>query len=467
MTDTTLDTRAFRAFTSKHFEQIPQLRSMSRDGLRDLQAVAAVLPFRVNTYVLDELIDWDDVPGDPLFQLTFPQPGMLAREDFERMRHLIVSAAPEQHVREAAREIQWRLNPHPAGQLDLNVPILDGELRRGLQHKYRETVLFFPAQGQTCHSYCTYCFRWAQFVGIDELKFVDSESDVLVRYLRAHPEVSDVLFTGGDPMVMRTHLLRRYVEPLLAPELENLTTIRFGTKAPAYWPHRFVTDPDADDLLRLFEQIVASGRHLAVMAHYSHPRELEPAIAREALRRIRSTGAVVRCQAPLIRHVNDDASLWAEMWQRQVQLGAVPYYMFVERDTGAKRYFEVPLAQAFEIFRDAYQQCSGIARTVRGPSMSATPGKVLIDGVAEIDGDDVFVLKFLQARNPAWVNRVFFARYDEAATWLHDLRPAFGEDEFFFEEWLRSWASRREAAVRAVRRAPPAKLSPARRNGTA
>ena len=69
-------------------------------------------------------------------------------------------------------------------------------------------------------------------------------------------------------------MLRRYIEPLLDPSLEHLQSIRIGTKAPAYWPYRFVTDPDADDLLRLFERVRQAGRHVAIMAHYSHPREL-------------------------------------------------------------------------------------------------------------------------------------------------------------------------------------------------
>ena len=125
-------------------------------------------------------------------------------------------------VTAAAREIQLRMNPHPAGQMALNVPQLDGTSLHGMQHKYRETVLFFPSQGQTCHAYCTYCFRWAQFVGIEELKFASREAERLVSYLKAHPEVTSVLFTGGDPMIMTTKVLRRYIEPLLAPELEHL-----------------------------------------------------------------------------------------------------------------------------------------------------------------------------------------------------------------------------------------------------
>jgi L-lysine 2,3-aminomutase len=320
--------------------------------------------------------------------------------------------APETQIKAAARKIQLKLNPHPAGQMELNVPRLEGRPIQGMQHKYRETVLFFPSQGQTCHAYCTYCFRWAQFVGIDELKFANREAEA--------------------PLVMKTAVLRRYVEPLLASELEHLVSIRIGTKALGYWPYRFLTDSDADDLLRLFESVRRAGRHLAVMAHFSHPRELETPAVGKALRRVLSTGAVVRCQAPLVRYVNDSATTWAEMWRSQVRQGAVPYYMFVERDTGPKNYFEVPLARALEIFGRAYRRVSGLARTVRGPSMSAGPGKVLVDGEATIHGERVLVLKFLQARNPRWVNRPFFARWDPAATWLRDLRPAFGEREFFF-----------------------------------
>ena len=405
-----------------------------------MKAVAAVLPFRVNNYVLDQLIDWSNIPDDPIFQLTFPQPGMLLRHEFNRMADLVRTEAPESEIMAAARSIQAQLNPHPAGQLELNVPSLDGEKVEGTQHKYRETVLYFPAAGQTCHSYCSYCFRWAQFVGLSDLKFASRETDRLVAYLKVHPGVSSVLFTGGDPMVMKTRVLRRFVEPLLAPGLEHVESIRFGTKATAYWPYRFVTDDDADDLLRLFDEIRAAGKHVAIMAHYSHPRELDTPIAQHALRRIRETGATIRCQAPVVRHVNDSAAVWTELLQKQIRAGAVPYYMFVERDTGPRQYFEVPLYRALEIFNRAYGSVSGLGRTIRGPSMSATPGKVLVDGVTTIGDEEVFVLKFIQARRPEWVGRIFFARFDPEATWLDDLEPAFGESEFFFAEGLRDLA---------------------------
>ena len=434
---TKIKARKFRVYQRADLDRIPQLEQLAPDQILAMKAVASVLPFRVNSYVIDELIDWDAVPADSIFQLTFPQPGMLESADLRKMMALVASGADKVAIDRAARQIQRRLNPHPAGQMELNVPRLDGEALSGMQHKYRDTVLFFPSPGQTCHTYCTYCFRWPQFVGIDELKFAARQSATLVGYLKEHPEVSNVIITGGDPLTMRTSVLRRFVEPLLAPELEHISVIRIGTKSPAWWPYRFLSDPDADDLLRLIGEVRASGRHLALMAHYSHPRELQTAAAQAAVRRIQDAGAVVRCQAPLVRHVNDEADIWADLWRLEVRLGAVPYYMFVERDTGPKGYFEVPLARCYEIFQMAYRRVSGLERTVRGPSMSATPGKVIIDGITEIQGEKVFSLRFVQAREPDWVRRPFFAKFDENATWLDQLTPAFGADEFFFEPRMR------------------------------
>jgi KamA family protein len=415
-------------------DRIPQLEGLSERRRLAMRAVAHVLPFRTNRYVTDELIDWDNIPDDPIFQLTFPQPGMLDPDDLARMTTLLRQSAPTQELRRAANEIRLKLIPHPAGQMEHNVPRLDGVPLPGLQHKYRDTVLFFPSRGQTCHAYCTYCFRWAQFVGMDELKFAQRETQSFHRYLRRHDEVSDVLFTGGDPMIMRAWHLRSYIEPLLAPRMEHIRHIRIGTKALAFWPRKFVTDQDADSLLRLFEQVVASGRHLALMAHFTHPREMETPMVEKAIERIRSTGAMIRTQAPLVRHVNDSATVWAGMWRRQVRLGCVPYYMFVERDTGPKGYFAVSLAEAHDIFRRAFSSVSGLARTVRGPSMSATPGKVVVHGTQQVRGEKVFVLSFLRGRKQEWVGRPFFARYDESATWLDELKPAFDEDRFFFEQ---------------------------------
>ena len=426
----------YKAYTLRNFREIPQMRKLSEEQLFDIEVVGHVLPFKANNFVVDHLINWDDVPSDPIFVLTFPQRGMLAASHYDEIAALLKKGADPKIIREAANRIRMHLNPHPGGQLHHNTPSLEGELLHGMQHKYAQTVLFFPSQGQTCHAYCTFCFRWPQFTGMSELKFMSREVDGLIAYLRQNPEVNDVLFTGGDPLIMSVKNLAGYLEPLIDADLPNLRRIRIGTKAFTYWPYKFLGDADADDLIALFREVVRSGRHLAVMAHFNHPRELEPQVVRDAIERVRGTGAELRTQSPLLRHINDDPAVWQRMWDEQVDLGCIPYYMFVARNTGAQHYFAVPLVRAWEIFRHAYENVGGLCRTVRGPSMSANPGKVQVLGVSEAAGEKVIVLRLIQGRNPDWVHRPFFARYDENATWLNELTPAFGAERFFFEDEL-------------------------------
>lgn len=427
--------RIYKVFTERHIDKIPQVQKyLTPQQIFDIKVVAAVLPFRVNEYVIDELIDWEDIPADPIYQLTFPQSGMLKKGHFSQMAALFNGNAEKHEIKRLANQIREELNPHPAGQLELNVPKLDGEAIPGLQHKYNETVLFFPSQGQTCHSYCTFCFRWAQFIGNKELKFASKEAGQLHRYLKEHKEVTDLLITGGDPLVMKTKHLIAYLEPLLSPEFDHIQTIRLGTKALTFWPQRFVSDDDADELMELFKKISNAGKHLAIMAHFNHWKEISTDIARVAIKRIQQSGALIRSQGPLLAHINDSSEVWARMWTEQVKLGIIPYYMFVERDTGAQHYFEVPLVKAYEIYREAKIRVSGLARTARGPSMSSDPGKIEIQGIVEIKGEKAIALRFIQGRVANWVQKPFYAKYNEQATWLNHLEPAYGETSFFFEK---------------------------------
>ena len=417
------DVPRYAARGPAQLSRIAKTYGLHADLAETVRLLSLVLPFRVSQYVLDELIDWNKVPNDPIFQLVFPQAGMLSQAHVQALGAVAPRGEKAQaELAEVVRDIRATLKPHPAEQLSTNVPLDEyGTPIDGLQHKYAETVLYFPSHGQTCHAYCSYCFRWAQFVGDADLRFATHAPGDLVRYLHRHPGVSDVLVTGGDPMIMSTERLTSHVEPLLA--VESVRTIRFGTKALAYWPQRFVGDRDADDLLRLMERVVGSGRTFAVMAHVSHPRELEGDLARRAVERIRATGAVVYCQAPLMRHVNDDPEVWRTMWVEELAQGMMPYYMFVARDTGAQDYFKVPLVRAWQIWRDAWSGMSGLSRTVRGPVMSATPGKVAVDGVATFDGARVLALRLLQARDPALVGRPFWAHENSTAAWVDELAP--------------------------------------------
>ena len=140
--------RRFRAYTAKHLDALTTRAGLSTADRLAVRAVGAVLPFRTNAYVVDELIDWAAAPDDPIYRLVFPQADMLPAADVQHISALLARGAAEPEIKAAAHEVRMRLNPHPAGQLALNIPDLGDEPLPGVQHKYPETVLIFPAPGE-------------------------------------------------------------------------------------------------------------------------------------------------------------------------------------------------------------------------------------------------------------------------------------------------------------------------------
>jgi len=426
-----MERKDYKAYNIRNIDEIQEMKRLPPEMVEDMKIVSAIIPFRTNNYVIDELIDWNNIPDDPIFRLNFPQKEMLNPEHYKVLKEAIESG--ETDIKEVVNIIQHQVNPHPGGQMDHNVPLLNGELCRGIQHKYRETALVFPSEGQTCFAFCTYCFRWAQFIGQKDMKISMNDPDKLVEYLQQNETIQDLLITGGDPLVMKASKLSKYIRPLLEANIPHLRAIRIGSKSLAYWPYRFISDSDSEAILELFKDIIDSDIHLSFVANFNHPRELETEAVKLAIRNIQNTGAIIRTQTPLLRTINDNPDCLARMWRKQVDLGMVPYYLFIVRNTGAKRLFELPIVEAYKIFNTAYSKVSGLCRTVRGPIMSTTPGKVQVLGTAEINNTKTIILRFIQGRNPAWVGKPFFAKYDTNATWFDELEPAFGQKQFFYE----------------------------------
>jgi KamA family protein len=433
--------KPYRPILRTDIKSIFSEKGIHDEFLEDREIVAQVFPFKVSQHTID-LINWSEYESDPIFLLTFPQPGMILPEEITFLKQLKSSGVTREVIADAISNIRETKNPAPSNQQSNRPKLLDNgdeEVCEGIQHKYKKTVLMFHKNAQTCHAYCTYCFRFNQFVGKDT--FLENDATRLHRYLKQHPEITDVLMTGGDPATMKTFVFKEVLEPLLSPEFDHIKTIRIGTKALTYHPYRFLTEPDAAELIALFRKLRDHGKHIAIMAHFTHHQEISEATKQAARRLIEEGGATIRCQAPIMKHINDNSDVWATLWQKQVSLGMVPYYMFIARDTGPHRYFEVSLAKALRIYQEARKKVSGLGHTARGPSMSASPGKIMILGRETISGEDVFILKFLQGRNDDWTDRVFFAKYSETASWLDDLEPAFGETEFFFEKEYNNKAS--------------------------
>ncbi|MBZ0274634.1 MAG: lysine 2,3-aminomutase, partial [Anaerolineae bacterium] len=128
----TQHTQSYQPYTRMNIDTLPQFQRLDKRMRHAVQVVSAVFPFRTNRYVVDELIDWENIPHDPIYQLTFPQRGMLNDADFNAVSRLIETNTPRKQLQEVVHAIRLRHNPHPAGQMEHNVPQLDGRPLPGL-----------------------------------------------------------------------------------------------------------------------------------------------------------------------------------------------------------------------------------------------------------------------------------------------------------------------------------------------
>lgn len=414
----------FITYNKKNFRQIEYMNLLSEKKRREIEIVAEVLPFKTNNYVTDYLIDWQNYETDPLFILNFPLKEMLREDHFDKVKWALDKEVNEDEFKRIVNTIRLQLNPHPAQQMT-NVPSFNGKPLNGIQHKYQDIVLFFPSQGQTCHAHCTFCFRWPQFVKELDLQFSMREIDLVTDYIKQHENINEILFTGGDPMVMSPGNISKYIDRIFDADIPHLHTIRFGTKSLTYWPFTFIPafSNEAEEMLVMMRRIVDRGKHLAFMAHFNHPNEMDNPVVQEAIYNIRQTGAEIRTQAPLLRTINDSPDVWRDMWSKQIRLGLIPYYMFIERETGPYEYFGVPLAKVYDIYNEAIRYSASFSKTVTGPVMSASKGKVQIMGILENPAEErkYFILQYVRHRDARHTFKPFLAHYNEEATWFDQL----------------------------------------------
>lgn len=355
----------------RHVDQIPGIPPEQREQLR---RVTEVYVFRANDYYL-ELIDWDD-PNDPIRQLIIP-----------RVEELN----------------EW-------GQLDAsNEAAITVE--RGVQHKYRDTVLLLC--NEVCGAYCRYCFRKRLFM--QENEEVARDVSRGIQYIRRHPEVTNVLLTGGDPLIMSTRRLAEILGALR--EIPHVGIIRIGSKMPAFDPFRILRDTELQNVLRRYS---TPHKRIYLMAHFDHPRELtEPAIA--GLARYLECGVITVNQCPLIRGINDDAEVLAQMYRKLSFIGVPPYYLFQGRPTAGNEPYEVPIVRGWHIFRDALRQVSGLAARARY-AMSHETGKIEICGA-----DQRYIyLRYHRSKYAQNEGQFFVCKRNDEACWLDQLEPAEG-----------------------------------------
>jgi KamA family protein len=277
---------------------------------------------------------------------------------------------------------------------------------RGVEHKYIDTALLLVID--VCAAYCRYCFRKRLFMNDNDEATLDV--DLGIDYIAEHEEITNVLLTGGDPMIASTERLAGIIDQLAA--IPHVRVVRIGTKMVAFNPFRVLDDPT---LLDMIHGQHASGTQIYIMNHFDHPRELTRE-AREALRRLLAAGAQIVNQCPVVRGVNDRAQIFASLFRELSFAGCPPYYVFQGRPTAGNAPYEVPIVEGFGIFTEANRRVSGLAKRARYV-MSHRTGKIEVVGV----DDDYIFLRYHRSVDPDAFGQMLVARRDDEAYWLDQL----------------------------------------------
>lgn len=393
-------------------------------------------------------IDWDNYENDSIYQLVFPQPGMI--NDAEVVR-AYENASTDAQRTELVEAYLHRTNPHDGNQ-HLNKPWFENadggiEVLEGSQHKYPQCQLVFDKTTQTCFSFCTYCFRHAQVRGGEDM-FIQEDIRQIHDYLRVHTEVTDLLITGGDGGLMPVARLEQYLRPLLEdPALMHVRTVRLASRSLTFQPEMILSSK-YDRMLELFDQCSEHGIQLSWMAHFSTPKELLNISTIAAIRRLQAHGVVVRSQSPIMKHislftdaqgevdVDRSARNWIDLALIFATLKIGFHSIYCARPTGEHHYFTAPLAGVEKVFNKVYRSLASLNRPSRHLSMTSSAGKISIMGTAEVNGEKVFALKFTEGRNMEWLDKVFLAKYDGKQN-TADLLEPLDTPEFFFREELR------------------------------
>ncbi|KEO81470.1 KamA family radical SAM protein [Tumebacillus flagellatus] len=352
----------------KFIIDINKIEQLTPEERQQLQAVTEQFAFRVNDYYLG-LINWDD-PHDPIRKLVIPSTDEL--KDYG----------------------QWDASAEETNYV-----------AKGTQHKYKTTALLLVSE--ICGAYCRYCFRKRLFLEDVHEHTVDVSEGL--EYIRQHPEINNVLLTGGDPLALSTTRLGAILQKLR--EIPHVKVIRIGSKIPVFNPMRIYED---ENLLELFRTYSSPDQRIYVVTHVNHPREITPQ-ARLGFQAMHDAGVILVNQTPILQGINDDADVLAELLDQLSWAGVNPYYFFVNRPVIGNSSFVLPLHKIYKMVEEAKSKTSGFGKRVR-LVMSHTSGKIEILAIE----NGTAYLKYHQSRDNDYGKMMILPCPDDAA-WFDDL----------------------------------------------
>lgn len=277
----------------------------------------------------------------------------------------------------------------------------------GILHKYPYSALIVATD--YCSMYCRHCFRKA-IVGLPNDKTVENFQNAL-KYIREHREITNVIISGGDPLLIDTPKLKMMLEGL--KEIPHINYVRIGTRTPVVFPMRFF-DEELMDYLKEFNRV----KPLYIPTHFNHVKEITPT-AKEAILKIKEAGITVNNQAVLLKGVNDSVADIQDLMNGLTSIGVNPYYLYQCMPVSRVRnHFQVPLKEGIDIVDKAKESLDGYGKRFKF-IMGHDKGKIEIVGRIE----DKLFLKHIHSRpeKPEEASKMLVKKLTKNAGWLEDL----------------------------------------------
>ena len=351
---------------------LDNLVGLAPKAIEKMETVTDLFPFRSNEYYLS-LIDWKD-GHDPLRRIVIPD----------------------------SHELKTGGSTDPSCEKDYTK-------KPGLQHKYNQTGLLLLTD--LCGGICRFCFRKRLFMSCERETVKDVSDNI--EYIREHKEITNVLLTGGDPLMLETRHLESVLRQLR--EIEHVNIIRIGSKMLAYNPYRILNDPN---LLYVLSRYSTPEKRIYLMAHFNHPRELTDVSIRAA-HELQKAGVMVVNQTPILNGINNEPEILTTLFRKLSFAGISPYYVFQCRPSPGNLFFQVPVEQSYEILQKSWQACSGLAKRARFVMSHAT-GKIEMVGKT---AEHVF-MRYHQSADPANIGKFMVFKSNPVAHWFDDYRHA-------------------------------------------
>lgn len=356
----------------EYISKLEKISKIPKEELEGLKKVEEKYKFRANEYYLS-LINWED-KNDPIRRIIIPNIEELEEWGFE----------------DASKEHSYTIS-------------------KGLQHKYKDTALLLI--NDVCGSFCRFCFRKRLFKDIGKEVVRTREIGEDIEYIKQHEEITNVLLTGGDPLLLSTKKLESIIESIY--EIEHVKIIRIGSKIPAFNPYRILNDASFVEMIKKYNK---NGKKLYFIVHFNHPNE----ITSEAVKGINlllNSGSILANQTPLLHKINDDPKILSQLFKKLSFIGVPPYYVFQNRPVMGNKGFVTPLEKGYSIFLQALQTISGLAKRPRFV-MSHETGKIEVSAMTK----DNIIFRYHRSHNSENYGKFFVFKRNPEAYWFDDYK---------------------------------------------